>query len=194
MICGLIAHYVRMLYEGTPTIYSLYIPNNVFHPHFIPISNSNLPGIVFWGPYVTLSISIVFHGAWCKGSCGLEWKNDFPVEKTYGQNKGDNNYWTSRLLFVVFFCGTFFQCSFFWGWRILESIKWQMFSRWPFWSLESLLHCHDVRHNWRSYNPWSRKADPDFCWIVIGGENGWRWKSMKFEIRFLRMRKLGAFV
>ena len=79
-----------------------------------------------------------------------EW---LPSGKTYGkQKKVDNNYWTSR---YFFFRNLMFI---FWGWRIFESIKWQIFFSMAFRSLESSFHCDDVRRNWHPYNPWSRST------------------------------------
>ena len=80
---------------------------------------------------------------------------------------------------VFFLFGTFLQCSFLLGGGFSNVSNGRCFSRWPFRSLESLFHCDDVRRNWHPYNPWSRKADPDFFGSWQGGENGWRWKSMK---------------
>ena len=125
---------------------------NSYYNHYIPIHSQYLVSSPFnhhfeqqlawhrfcwaWGPYVTLGISIVFHGAWCKGSRGLEGKkNDSPVEKNLWQKNG----WQQLLNFqivVVFSYGTFLQCSFFLGWRILK-VSNGIIQRWLFRSLGS---------------------------------------------------------
>ena len=157
-----------------------------------PLPVTTIPWHRFWGPYVTLGISIVFHGAWCKGSRERRGRRMTPLRKKHMANKiGDNNYWTSRF---VFFCGTFLQCSSFCG--VEDFRKYQMadvflmaFSKpWKFVPLD------DARRNWHPYNPWSRSTRSRLVDQGREGQNGWRWKSMKFEIRLSWMRKLGVFV
>ena len=115
-----ITHYILMLYQV-----SYYILHYIHYIFPIICGFISIFGACFWsdlasthyqlrGPYVTLGISIVVHGAWCTGSRGSEGKNDSPVEKTYGNKKQvTTTIYFSRLL--VLFCGTFFQCSIFWG-------------------------------------------------------------------------------
>ena len=130
-----IAHYILMLFELLSIFTTLPFS---FIPHFL---QQQFPGIVFWGPYVTLGISIVFHGAWCIGSRVSEGKkNDSPVEKNISQQKQVT---TTTDFPDLFFSGTFLQCYSFVGWRIFESIKWQIISLTfsKFWKFVPLRWC-----------------------------------------------------
>ena len=159
-----------------------------FHPHFL---QQQFPGIVFWGPYVTLGVSIVFHGSWCIGSRVSEGKtNDSPVEKTY-RNK---NRWQQQLIFqICFFPEPFFNVILLWGGGFSKVSNGRL-CRWLFRSFESSFHCDDVRRNWHPYNPWSRSTR--FRLVDHGREvkMDWDGNQWRFNIRLLWMRKLGVFV
>ena len=191
-----------MLYIRSPTIYSLYIP---IICGFISISelafSLPVPTINFEDHTLHLasrlsSMERDAQAAMVNG--GEEW---LPCGKNIWQtNKGDNNYWTSRL---IFFFETFFQCSFFGGWRIFESIKWYLVSvflhsRIQRWLFRSLVYSDDVRHNWRPYNPWSRNTRSRFLLDhgrevqMVGDGNPWRfmtsfceWENLEFFFKHL---------
>ena len=187
-----------MLYIRSPTIYSLYIP---IICGFISISelafSLPVPTINFEDHTLHLAsrLSSMERDAH-RQPWWMEGKNDSPVEKTYGKQKKVT---TTTELPDWFFFETFFQCSFFWGWRIFESIKWYLVSvflhsRIQRWLFRSLVYSDDVRHNWRPYNPWSRNTRSRFLLDhgrevqMVGDGNPW-----KFMISFLWMRKIWSF-
>lgn len=112
------------------------------------------------------------------------WKNIWQTKKVIT---------TTELPDVFFFSGTFLQCSFFVGWRIFENIKWQIISLTfsKFWKFVPLRWCEAQL---ASLQPMIQEHKIPIGGSGQGSQNGWRWKSMKFKIRLLWMRKLGVFV
>ena len=143
-----------------------------------------------WPCQYPLSTSRTIRYTWhldCLPFGGEEW---LPRGKNIWQQKtGDNNYWTSRLL--VLFCGTFFQCSFFLGWRISKVSNGIEFLF--FFIAGSNVDCSEALFTpmmWGTTGVLTTHDPGKLIPILLDhgreGQNGWGWKPMKiYDSKFV---------